>query len=143
MKNGKAAMLFLKEVEESIDIAKKDPTLKPYADKLEESVNELKKVTAHLVGLAMEGKIDLFLADATLYLEFFGIVAIGWQWLLQAVAVQKAIRGNPSESDMKFYRGKLHTFRYFFCYELPKIKGLTESLLTSNGLTLEMNKELF
>jgi len=44
---------------------------------------------------------------------------------------------------MKFYRGKLHTFRYFFCYELPKVKGLTESLLASNGLTLEMNKELF
>jgi len=143
MKNGKAALLFLKEVEGSIDIAKKDPTLKPYADQLEESVNTLKKVTAHLVGLAMEGKIDLFLADATLYLEFFGIVAIGWQWLLQALAVQKAIRGNPSESDLRFYQGKLHTFRYFFCYELPKIKGLTESLLTSNGLTLEMNKELF
>jgi alkylation response protein AidB-like acyl-CoA dehydrogenase len=143
MKNGKAAMLFIKEVGGTIDIAKEDPTLKPYAEKLEESVDKLKKVTAHLVGLAIQGKIDLFLADATLYLEFFGIIVIGWQWLLQALAVQKALCGNPVESEMKFYQGKLHTFRYFFRYELPKIEGLTESLLTSNGLTLEMKKELF
>lgn len=143
MKNGKAAVLFLKEVGGTIGIAKEDPTLKPYAEKLEEAVDKLKKVTAHLVGLAMQGKIDLFLADATLYLEFFGIIAIGWQWLLQALAAQKALCGNPAVSDMKFYQGKLHTFRYFFCYELPKIEGLTESLLTSNGLTLEMKMDLF
>ena len=58
-------------------------------------MNKLEKVTAHLMGIAMEGKMELFLADAALFLEFFGIIAIAWQWLLQATVARKALAGNP------------------------------------------------
>ena len=36
--------------------------------------------------VAAEKGPDAFLADATLFLEMFGIVAVAWQWLLQAIA---------------------------------------------------------
>jgi butyryl-CoA dehydrogenase len=143
MKNGKAAMLLIKEIGETIASAKGDPDLKHYALELEEAAGILQKVTAHLIGLAMQGKADLFLADATIYLEFFGIITIGWQWLLQALAAQKALRENPAGEDLNFYQGKLYTFRYFFQYELPKIEGLAKSLLASNRLTVEMKKAFF
>ncbi len=143
MKNGKAAILLIKEIGETIASAKEDPELKPYALELEEAAGKLQKVTAHLIGLAMQGKIDLFLADATVYLEFFGIITIGWQWLLQALSAQKALRENPVGADMNFYQGKLYTFRYFFQYELPKIEGLAKSLLANNRLTVEMKKDFF
>ncbi len=143
MKNGKAAILLIKEMGETIASAKEDPELKPYALELEKAAGKLQKVTAHLIGLAMQGKMDLFLADATIYLEFFGIITIGWQWLLQALATQKALRENPAGADMNFYQGKLYTFRYFFQYELPKIEGLAKSLLASNRLTVEMKKDFF
>ena len=39
----------------------------------------------------MEGKVDIFLADATLYLEYTGIITIAWQWLLQATASETAL----------------------------------------------------
>jgi butyryl-CoA dehydrogenase len=143
MKNGKAAILLIKEMGETIASAKEDPELKPYALELEKAAGKLQKVTAHLIGLAMQGKVDLFLADATIYLEFFGIITIGWQWLLQALATQKALRENPAGADMNFYQGKLYTFRYFFQYELPKIEGLAKSLLASNRLTVEMKKDFF
>jgi butyryl-CoA dehydrogenase len=115
----------------------------PYARELEDAIGKLRKVTAHLIDFAMQGKVDLFLADATLYLEFFGIITIGWQWLLQAIAVQKALRENPAGADMNFYQGKLYTFRYFFQYELPKIEGLAKSLLAGNRLTVEIKKDFF
>jgi alkylation response protein AidB-like acyl-CoA dehydrogenase len=143
MKNGKAAMLLFEEMEKAIAFAKDDPELMPYARELEDAAGKLRKVTAHLIDFAMQGKVDLFLADATLYLEFFGIITIGWQWLLQAIAVQKALRENPAGADMNFYQGKLYTFRYFFQYELPKIEGLAKSLLAGNRLTVEIKKDFF
>ncbi|MEN6319477.1 MAG: acyl-CoA dehydrogenase [Syntrophaceae bacterium] len=143
MQNGKAALLLIQEIGKSILTAKEAPELKPYAVKLEDAVGKLQKVTGHLIGIAIQGKIDLFLADATLYLEFFGIVTIGWQWLLQAISAEKGLRENPSQEDMNFYRGKISTFRYFFRYELPKIEGLATTLLDGSGITVGMEKDLF
>jgi len=143
MQNGKAAVLLIQEIGKAIASAKDKPVLKPYAVKLEDAVDKLQKVTGHLIGIAMQGKIDLFLADATLYLEFFGIVTIGWQWLLQAIAAEKGLLENPSQEDMNFYRGKISTFRYFFRYELPKIEGLATTLLDGSGITVGMEKDLF
>ncbi len=34
--------------------------------------------------------MELYLADATLYLELFSIVTIAWQWLLQALRAIEA-----------------------------------------------------
>lgn len=42
----------------------------------------LQEVTLHLTGRAITAGPEKYLADATLYLEMFGIVAIAWQWLL-------------------------------------------------------------
>jgi alkylation response protein AidB-like acyl-CoA dehydrogenase len=143
MKNGEAAMMLIQEIEETIAFAKEEPELQPCARELKEATDKLKKVTAHLVSLAMQGKVDLFLADSTLYLEFFGIITIGWQWLLQAIAARKALRLNPTGMEMNFYQGKLYTFEYFFQYELPKIEGLAKSLFASKGITVEMKIDFF
>ena len=105
----------------------------------------LKEVTASLTGLAMKGEIELFLADATLYLELFGIVAIAWQWLLQAVyGCEGPGRKSRGGGHRDFYRGKIHTCRYFFAYELPKIDGLAARLKESgDGITVAMKPEWF
>ena len=62
----------------------------------------LQKVTAHLIEVGKKGDPELFLADATLYLEFFGIVCVAWQWLLQATAVVKALRNTSEQCRSKF-----------------------------------------
>ncbi len=118
--------------------------MRPSAEALAAAVETLKEVTTSLTGIAMKGEIELFLADAALYLEFFGIVAVAWQWLLQAVTAAKALAAAPSTDDCAFYRGKIHTCRYFFAYELPKIHGLAARLKESgDGLTVSMKPEWF
>ena len=44
---------------------------------------------------------------------------------------------------IRFYQGKMYTFKYFFGYELPKIEGLSKRLLQSDGLTVEMQPDHF
>ncbi len=138
MKKGKAGELYLAEVRKTIREAEQDAGLKSLAQALEKALGLLEKVTAHLFSVAAGGHPELFLADATLYLEFFGIIAIAWQWLLQATAARKALATADQEAEICFYSGKLFTCRYFFGYELPKIDGLAARLLCSDGLTLEM-----
>ncbi|MGO9116805.1 MAG: acyl-CoA dehydrogenase C-terminal domain-containing protein [Desulfomonilaceae bacterium] len=87
--------------------------------------------------------MELFLADSALYLELFGITAVGWQWLLQGTIAQTKLFESQSESQATFYKGKLWTMKYFFHYEMPKIEGLVKRLLEADGLTAEMNPALF
>ncbi len=143
MKNGKAIKLFLGEVQATIKKAEEVPELKSYAQELKEALDKLTKVTLHLIGVAQSKGPDVFLADSTLYLEFFGIVSVAWQWFLQALSIQKALNLKPSGTEADFYRGKFYTFRYFFRYELPKIEGLAKRLMDADGLTVEMKDSYF
>ncbi len=143
MKNGRAFTLFQEEVGRTIAETETDEVLKPYSRQLADALKRLKEVTDHLLGLAIQGQIDLFLADATLYIECFGIISVAWQWLVQAGCVRQALAKGPAEDDVNFYQGKLYAFRYFFGYELPKIEGLVIKLLNSDGLTVEMKEDFF
>jgi len=143
MKNGKAFFLYLEELDKAIAAGRAIPECAPSAEALAAAVETLKEVSGSLTNLAMKGEIERFLADATLYLELFGIVAIAWQWLLQAVTAGKALAANPG-ADADFYQGKIQTCRYFFAYELPKIRGLASRLKESgDGLTVGMKPEWF
>jgi hypothetical protein len=143
MENGKAFALFLEEVHLAMDLARKIPALLPLADQLDKAVKQLQDVTILLADIAHEKGAEVFLADATLYLEFFGIVTVAWQWLLQAISVQKAQTGELSAAEADFYQGKFFTARYFFAYELPKISGLVQRLTDGNPVTVEMNPCFF
>ena len=143
MHNGKAFELYLMEVWEAIEAAKNVSMLKPYAQQLSVSLEKLKQITSQLVSISQDKGPEYFLADSTLYLEFFSIIAVAWQWLLQSLFIQKALANKQSEREMQFYQGKFFTFRYFFGYELPKIEGLARRLMESDGLTIEMKSSLF
>jgi butyryl-CoA dehydrogenase len=86
---------------------------------------------------------EVMLSDATLYLEFFGIVTIAWQWLLQGIAAQKALQIDCKKSDSVFYECKMYALRYFFAYELPKINALTQRLTDDDRMTVEMAPGIF
>ena len=143
MKGGKAYKLYLEEVQKTIREAEKFGELEPYVRKLKQALEMLQQVTAYLMGVQKKETPEVFLADATLYLEFFGIISVAWQWLLQATAVVKALRNGPSGAEANFYNGKFFAFRFFFEYELPKIQGLAARLMHCDGLTVEMAPDLF
>jgi butyryl-CoA dehydrogenase len=143
MRDGKAYKLYLEEVQGTIRGAKEFEELESYAQKLDQSVEMLQEVTAHLMEVGKKETPEFFLADATLYLEFFGIVSVAWQWLVQAAAVIKALRNQQGGAEANFYHGKFFAFRYFFEYELPKIRGLAERLMSRDGLTVEIKPDLF
>ena len=143
MKNGQAFLLYINEIEDTIGAAQQYNDLKGFANDLNTSLTDLQDVTQHLIAIAQQQGPEAFLADATLYLEFFSIVTIAWQWLLQGVAVQKALDNGAKKADQNFYQGKMFTLRYFFAYELPKTLGLARRLLDADRLTVDMQTDFF
>ena len=143
MENGRAFKLFISEMQETITAAAEFKVLDKYAAALNQALTKLQEVTQHLISIARQQGPEAFLADATLYLELFSYIAIGWQWLLQGVAVQRALQGNTGKKDFDFYQGKMFTLRYFFAYELPKTLGLAKRLRDDDRLTVEMQTNFF
>ena len=143
MKDGQAFKLLISEIKQAITAAEEYKALDKYAAELNQALTNLQEVTHHLISVAQQQGPEAFLADATLYLEFFSHITIGWQWLLQGIAVQKALDGGARKKDFDFYQGKMFTLRYFFAYELPKTLGLAKRLLDDDRLTVEMQTNFF
>lgn len=141
MQGGKTVQLLMAEIQTALADARQHAELLPLTDQLTAALGKLDAVTRHLLSLAPTDT-EAFLADATLYLELFGIVTIAWQWLRQATVAQTKLSSSTGD-DANFYHGKLMAARYFYEYELVKIHSLARRLQSGDRVTVEMKSEWF
>ena len=141
MGHGEGAKLLMAEMMETIQAASQLDSLKGYAKILGDKLQLTQQILGHLMPFAMKGDYERFLADATIFMEFFSLVIMGWTWLDIGVnAQQTLINGNGNYSD-DFYESKLETLEYFFAYELPKTAGHAEILMHPTTVTIKKEKE--
>ncbi|MEZ4989922.1 MAG: acyl-CoA dehydrogenase [Saprospiraceae bacterium] len=139
MANGKAVKLLMQEIQQTIKNAGAIEPLASMARDLGMATKQLHEVTLDLLALASQDVPEVFLADATLYLEYFGTITIAWQWLRQAGVAMEKLNAGLSEEENEFYQGKVYACRYFFAYELPKTNGLAYRLgHTKDRLTVDI-----
>jgi butyryl-CoA dehydrogenase len=140
--NGGAAMkLFAREVAKTVTEAQRDPVLAPYAGELQAAMNEV-ATTLQALAPTLAANPTLALANAVLFLEAFGHTVIAWIWLRQALAAQRGLQ-NGIAADADFYRGKLAACRWFYRWELPKVRQWHELLRSLDDTTLTMPPESF
>ena len=137
MNNGKALILLMQEVKKTMEAAMEREGTRAFAQKLGQSVAQLHEITMKLIELAMKDRPEVFLADATLYLEYFGLNVMAWLWLEQALVADKALENLDSGSEYEFYMGKMQTTKYFFEYELVKAGSLRKRLMSEERVSLE------
>ena len=86
---------------------------------------------------------ERFLADATVFMDFFGNILVGWLWLEMGLHAQNALSSREATREKGFYKGKLQAMRFYFTYELPKSEGLSRVLLNTEDLTVSIEDGLF
>ena len=119
MKQGAAFAAFAGAMEGAIEKGRASDAVAHHADALAAAFTRATGVTRALAEAAPEVGEEAYLANATLYLDVMGHLAVGWQWLDQArVAAAKLAEGTGDEAHLK---GKLAAADYFFAYELPEI----------------------
>ncbi|MBP6050016.1 MAG: acyl-CoA dehydrogenase [Chitinophagales bacterium] len=137
LKNGKAVMLLMQEVICEINKAKQHDNTKQQAASLEIKLAKLQELSIHLMSVAQNEGIEAYLSDATLYLELFGILVMGWQWLKMANTCNE-----NTSIDKEFSKSKILSFNYFYEYELPKTEALFIRLKSTNRVTVGMDSNL-
>lgn len=142
MNNGRALQLLVAEMQEAIEAAMAYDELKPYAKALGEKMQLSQKVLTHLLGYAMKGEYQEFLADATIFMEFMGTIVIAWQWLKMATVAKQAVLTGQGKYTSEFYESNIHTMKFFFKYELSRVTGLADILTSTEMLTILKGKEL-
>ena len=137
LNNGEGSKLLLEEIQKTIDKANQDNELKEWASSLNDQLDNTQKILFHLMPFAIKGDYEKFLADASVFMEFFSLIIVGWSWLEIGVATKHALSTNNTTLDSRFYQGKLDALEYFYVYELPKTKGLAEILLHPSSVTIK------
>ncbi len=137
MKNGKAVMYLMQEVMQEITKAKQHESTKLYAATLEKKLGQLQELSMHLMGVAQKEGVEAYLSDATLYLELFGFLVMGWLWLKMANTVNES-----TTIDADFKASKILCCNYFFEYELPKAEALFVRLKSTNRVTIGIDNKL-
>lgn len=136
MKNGEAMKLLTKEMIGTIKDAENYDDLKPYAAQLKDASKELQATLMHLLQYAMSGEHERYIADATIFMEMMSNVVIAWQWLKMATVAKTALVTDNKTFDTAFYENKIHTMRFYFKYELPKISACKTTLMHADALTI-------
>jgi butyryl-CoA dehydrogenase len=129
--NGKALMILMAKMNETIEEAKKSEELMKYAIDLENGIKIVQKTLEYLLPFAFTKKYESYLKDATLFLELISHVVISWQWLKMGI---DSVTGSKYKED--FYKGNILTMKYYFNYELPKISSLSDTIINSEDVTI-------
>jgi alkylation response protein AidB-like acyl-CoA dehydrogenase len=136
MQGGAAMDLFMREAGKTIAEAGADAALAGYAAELQTALDEIARTLAALAPV-LAGNPTLALANAVLFLEAFGHTVMAWIWLRQALVAQRGLARGLA-ADVGFYRGKLAACRWFYRWELPKIRQWHELLRSLDDTTLTM-----
>ena len=142
MNNGEGLKLLLEEIIETITKASNYPELKEYCDSLSEKIKLSEKILQSLMPYALKGDFEKYLADASIFMEFFSLVIVGWNWLEIAANSQQALKNNDRKYSEIFYRSKVETMKYFFEYELPKTISHSEIIMNPSSVTIKKEGEI-
>ncbi|MEJ2585295.1 MAG: acyl-CoA dehydrogenase [Robiginitalea sp.] len=143
MDKGVALTYLAEEMEKTIKAAMTIDGFQSYADILAGKTDQMKKVLNYLLGYAGKGNYERFLADATVFMEFFGNILIGWLWLDMALHADKSLTAGETSRHKGFYTGKIHAMKFYYTYELPKSDALAKVLLNTSDLTVSVEDGLF
>ena len=142
--NGKSLQFLLAEVSDTMKEASTYEELKIYVGQLEKKIELVQEVLQHLMGFAMSGDFEKYLADATIFMEFFSTIVVSWQLMKQAVAAKRVLKEGTGQYGSDFYQAKIHVLRYYFKYELPKAQACAEVLKNRETITIpEEGQEIF
>ena len=141
MDNGKGLGLLSAEILNTIQTASAYSELQSHAKQLGEKLELTQKVLNTLMPHAIKGDYERYLADASVFMEFFSLVMVAWVWLDIAENAQKALHKSETKYPHEFYIGKIETMKYFYAYELPKTTALAEILENPSTVTIKKDME--
>ena len=141
--NGKALATLLALICRDAEAATHSSDTENLGIALLKAAADVESVTSKLLATLAEDR-EPGLANATVYLHYFGRVFAAWIWTIQALKASQGLSSGETEGpDFDFYKGKLQTAHYYINWELPKMEHEREILLGAYSEALEMKSQWF
>ncbi len=128
MKEGHAVHLLEKKINADIECAKAFSSCLEAAEVLDARWRLAKSCIQNLLPFAKSGDYQAYLADATIFMELFGHLLVGWQWLKMGLTAAQQLTAQSGALSDEFYRAQLETMQFYYKYEMPKILAGVETL---------------
>ncbi len=138
---GEALAIFGEEIARAVARARAAGVNGALLEEMERAVGIVGGLTAELGAMGLSGDVDRMMLHSADYLELFSIVAVSWQWLLQAAAAREAL--SRGEGPSGFYEGKICAAEYWIATELPRIGHLATLCRTAEGSYARMRGDWF
>lgn len=132
--DGIALQYWREELTVDLKAAENSRVAADLAFRLEKALEVFNSTTGYLTGLAAKGQTEAFLANATLYMEYFGLLNVAWQWLKMATVAEQKLKGEAA--DQPLFNAIIHSARFFYRYELGKANHLAACLHHDDPLTI-------
>lgn len=133
---------LMNRIEATIDQAQQQPRLKEIAEQLQQAMATIKDITLAVNHEINNGDKTKALANATIYLDIFGHLVVGWLWLRQGIKAIDGLAGKGKQSSA-FYEGKIQACTYFSRYELPIISSMATLLRSIDTTSLDILDDQF
>ncbi len=144
MKKGQLYKTLIKQIERTIDKAKKTDSLSLLAVKFDEMVQKFKKI-AHRMSRQPEHSADILKVRSLSYqfLHVTGDVILAWMLLWRAYVAQKQLEKTTPKKRKDFYQGQIESARFFIENLGPVTMGRMNSIIDSGDAVLTISTNAF
>ena len=142
MNNGIAPQLLAQEMNIALKAGRQIDEFKPFVEILGKRLKDVVEIMEYLGQFPAQGKFNTYLADASLFMEYFSTAVVAWQWLKMGIKAHELLDAGNSNYDKDFLESKIHTMKFFFRYELAATSGLKHIIMDPAMLTLKTENEV-
>jgi hypothetical protein len=135
---GMVFMMWMQTAQNDIAAAKSTGQLDAEADATNKAVGFLGAAAMHLGKLGTEGNLEGAMLQATPFLNLFGTVVLAVHTLDQATIAIQALKGEGvSESDRKFYKGKVLNAKWYAANNLPLAVAMSQAIQSGDDACMD------
>ena len=138
---GMVFMAWMAETATVLEAARATDKLNAEIDALETARDALATCAMHLGGLGMAGDFKGAMLQATPFLNLFGHVVLGREAIEQARIALEKLEGDLSDSQRRFYKGKVLNAKFYAHNVLPTATALAAGI--TSGDKSCMDESLF
>jgi alkylation response protein AidB-like acyl-CoA dehydrogenase len=138
---GQALQVFADELQTTMARARAAGVASRWVDALGEALGRVVTLTAELGARGLGGDVEGMVRHSADYLALFSIVAVSWQWLLQAAVAAEAVAAGRGPRE--FYEGKRSAAQYWLTTELPRVRALADLCASGEDSYAQMQPEWF
>lgn len=138
---GAALRAAMEEMSNDVAASSAYEDIKGLGERVAEMQEKVGALTMHLGQIGMGGDVELYMANATLYLRIFSELVIAWQLLRQATVAQRALADGSDETA--FYKGKIESARFYIQNVFPHTNANIELLMNNERLALDFDQSWF